>query len=293
MKQRWSYWRGPGCNWRVRREIPLITYYAFQNLAHCANLIHAVSTRHGGVSAAPFATLNTSYAVGDDPDAVKENRRRIAQTLGVDPGDFVTAQQVHGTHVALIADSGWRMAEPSTADALITAIPGVMLSLRFADCVPILLYDPVRQAVGVAHAGWKGTVAGIVGHTVRAMTGAFATRPGDLLAGIGPSIGPCCYAVDEERASLVRLAFPWWQEVLGKPRQGPKRHGKEGAHVWYLDLWEANRRQLVQAGLAPERMEVAGLCTACHTDDFYSHRAENAKTGRFAVVIGLRQDGQT
>jgi YfiH family protein len=177
-------------------------------------------------------------------------------------------------------------------DALITACGGAMLAMRFADCVPVLLYDTVHQAVGLAHAGWQGSAAGIAGRTVQAMTQAFGTRPQDLLAGIGPSIGRCCYEVGQPVIQHFSARFPWWREVV-----------TDHAGSLYLDLWAANRRQLLDAGLPAEQVAVAGICTACHPEDFYSHRREHRHgqhgqhgqngqgvgvTGRFTAVIGLR-----
>ena len=172
-------------------------------------------------------------------------------------------------------------------DALITSCRGAMLAMRFADCVPVLLYDPIHQAVGLAHAGWRGSAAGIASRTVRAMTQAFDTRPGDVLAGIGPSIGRCCYEVGHPVIQHFSAHFPWWRQVVA-----------DEAGSLHLDLWETNRRQLLDAGLADEQITVAGLCTACHTEDFYSHRREHGHghghgavagvTGRFTAVIGLR-----
>ncbi len=193
------------------------------------------------------------------------------------PSGAISAVSVH-------AGRGQAAAPPiAGVDALITACPGVMLTMRFADCVPVLLYDPVHRAVGLAHAGWRGSAAGIAARTVQAMGQAFGTEPRDLLAGIGPSIGRCCYEVDQPVIQSFSARFPWWRDVVS---------GEAGR--LHLDLWAANRRQLVDAGLADERIDVAGICTACHTGDFYSHRRESGpgsvagETGRFTAVIGLR-----
>ena len=196
------------------QQVGDIAYYHFSMLSAQANLVNAVFTRHGGVSQGPYASLNAGLSVGDDPAVVLENRRRTAAALGLEPRDFVGAQQVHGARVALVVgadDEGGRMsaetvsaesgaidavtihvfgdgndAQPPLAgvDALITACRGAMLAMRFADCVPVLLYDPIHEAVGLAHAGWRGSAAGIAARTVRAMIQAFGTRPQDVLAGI-------------------------------------------------------------------------------------------------------------
>jgi YfiH family protein len=261
-----------------------LIYYRFASLAECDGLVHAVSTRLGGVSTGHLATLNLSYGVGDDPAAVVENRQRLSAAMGCALDDWVAAYQVHGTRVALVGKAGrgrgayeQTSALPET-DALITARPGLLLSLRLADCAPIFLFDPAHHAVGLAHAGWRGTVANIAAATVQAMAAAFGSRPGDLRAGIGPAIGPCCYEIGADVARQVQAALPWAAAVQAE---------RPGGSL-YLDLWEANRRALLAAGLRPEHIEVARLCTACHTAEFYSHRAERGRTGRFGAVIGLR-----
>lgn len=296
-------------------EVGDIAYYSLQLLSGEPNLVQAVFTRHGGVSQGPYASLNAGLSVGDDPAAVLENRRRTAAALGMEPRDLVGAQQVHGDRVALVVgaddEGGQTSAEGVSAesgaidavtvhvfgdgndtqppiagvDALITACRGAMLAMRFADCVPVLLYDPIHEAVGLAHAGWRGSAAGIAARTVRAMTQAFGTRPQDVLAGLGPAIGRCCYEVGHPVIQHFSARFPWWREVVA-----------DEAGRLYLDLWEANRRQLLDAGLPAEQIAVAGICTACHTEDFYSHRREHehghgkeaGDTGRFTAVIGMR-----
>jgi YfiH family protein len=150
--------------------------------------------------------------------------------------------------------------------------------LRFADCTPVWLYDPVQRAIGLAHAGWRGTVVGAARATVAAMQSAYGCRPADLLAGIGPAIGPCCYEVGEDVAQAIDGAF---SEAAGR-LLSPQTNGK-----WHLDLWAANRHTLMQAGV--QQIEVAGICTACHTDEWFSHRAERGRTGRIGALIGLKR----
>lgn len=246
----------------------------FDNLAGFAAVVHGVSTRRGGVSEAPWDTLNLSHTKGDDPNHVDENHRRFCQALQVVSGSVVTAYQVHGTRVArvTVAQRGERQAQ---CDALMTDAPGVPLMLRFADCTPVLLYDPVRQAIGLAHAGWRGTVAQIAAVTVTAMQETFGSQPGDLVAAIGPAIGPCCYAVGHEVIDQVHAHLP--QAGMLLPRVEGRPH---------FDLWTANRQQLAACGV--QNIEVAGVCTACHRDWFYSHRAEQGRCGHFAALLALR-----
>jgi YfiH family protein len=165
---------------------------------------------------------------------------------------------------------------------MVTADAGVFLSMRFADCVPILLNDPVRHAIGLAHAGWRGTVKNAAGAAVQAMVKELGCSPGNITAVIGPAIGSCCYQVGEDVIQAVEATFPRVTASDNGAQLVSRRNGQRA----YLDLWEANRRQLAAARVG--QVVVSGLCTACHTDHFFSHRAERGKTGRFGVVMGYR-----
>ena len=257
----------------------LVTYH-FDSLA-CDGLVHAVFTRQGGVSQVPFATLNVGRSVGDDLAAVAENLRRIYAHLGLTADQIATAYQVHGNRVAVVTAADAGRVIPNT-DGLVTATPGVALFLRFADCQPVLLYDPAHQALGLVHAGWRGVSQGIVRRAVEAMQAAFGTRPGGLIAGLGPAIGPCCYTVGHDVAAAMGYALPDWRQVMAP----------QDDDSWRFDLPAANAQQLAAAGV--EQIEQAGLCTASHQDEFYSHRGDNGRTGRFAVVAYLarRNEGR-
>jgi len=252
-----------------------LVYYCFEALDEQTGLFHGIFTRLGGASSAPWATLNVGHTVGDDDEIVEENHLRICRTLNIARQDIATGHQVHGTRVARLGREDRGQMHPQT-DILITDVPGLALMQRYADCLPVLLYDPVHRAVGLAHAGWRGTLDGVTQKAVQAMQAAFGSRPADLIAGLGPGIGPCCYQVGPEVVKAAETAISGWPSVLLRQRDGS----------WHLDLWEANRRLLVQAGV--NRIEFSGLCTACRTDEFYSHRVEQGRTGRFGVVIGLR-----
>lgn len=247
--------------------------------------VHAISTRLGGVSEAPYASLNLGLHVGDDKQKVWENRMRFAASLELKAEEICTPQQVHGSHVQQVTerDAGrgcreYEDALPET-DALITDVPGLPLMLCFADCTPILFLDPEKKAVGIAHGGWKGTVNKIACQTLAAMGKAFGTLPEECLVGIGPSIGPCCYEVGSEVEQAFREAFPAFQERILSQKDG-KTH---------LNLWEANRQQLLAAGILPENMECAEACTACENQWYFSHRAEHGRTGRIAAMIALQK----
>ena len=256
-----------------KRENGLV-YYQFEQLAQLDGVKHAVFTRRGGVSSPPFDSLNVGSTVGDDPNSVAANRVRMAEALGLREEDSQTTWQVHGAVVVTAAEGPPIGDLPPKADGIITDQADVPLVMRFADCVPLIFYDPVRRVVGLAHAGWRGTVAGIGPATVRAMAETYGSRPEDIFAGVGPSIGPCHYEVGPEVVAQVREAFGSTQGLV---EAGTESHGP------HLDLWEANRRALEKSGV--RRIGVSGLCTACHTHEFFSHRAEAGRTGRFGAVI--------
>lgn len=250
----------------------LVTY-RFDSLP-AESLSHAVFTRLGGVSQGPFATLNVGSSVGDDPAAVAENHTRICQHMGITASRVATGHQVHGNQVALVSGEDGGRAFPNT-DGIVTTVPGLGLMLRFADCQPILLLDPARHALGLIHAGWRGLAQGVAYRAVEAMQRAFGSDPRDLVAALGPAIGPCCYVVGDNVAAAMGYALPNWRHVLKQEGSG-----------WRFDLPAANAQQLAAAGVF--HIEQAGICTSCHNDEFYSHRAENGRTGRFAVLAYLK-----
>jgi YfiH family protein len=246
---------------------------------------HGFSTRGGGISRGTFASLNLGLRVGDDPEAVVENRRRFLASVGLLPGRTVGVQQVHGTRVVTMtaADGGAGVLPdaplPEAADALITDTPGLGLLVLAADCVPLLFWDPVRRAVGAAHAGWRGSVAGIAVQTVAAMAAAFGCRPGDLVVGIGPAIGGCCYEVDGPVLTALDAQQPGHATAVTQPSARPDRR--------MLDLKALNRLQLTAAGVPPASLEVSDLCTACHSDLLFSERRLGRPCGRLGAAIAL------
>ncbi len=257
----------------IRECIDGVVLYRFRGLHKIEGLGHAVLTRIGGVSQGPFATLNLGHTVGDDLSAVGENHRRALGSLGLRPGETVSPHQVHGARVGVVGRSHLDTVQPAT-DALVTAVPFVPLLMRFGDCASILFFDSARRVIGMAHAGWRGVVAGSVGATVRTMTERFNCDPADVWAGIGPTIGPCCYEVGSEVVDAVVAACPAGADVV--------HHVNGRVH---LDLPAVVQAQLGAAGV--RQIENAGLCTACRVDEFFSHRAEHGRTGRFGIVIGL------
>lgn len=255
-----------------------LPHFTFTHLSH-AGVLHGVLTRHGGVSRGPFHSLNVGRLVGDDPEAVEENHLRTLCAFHRDPACLAETRQVHGVNIAVIeqnpANALVITGKRPEADGLVTDQPGVTLFMRFADCVPVLLFDPQKKVIGLAHAGWRGTVNRVAQNAVAAMQSRYGSRPQDILAGIGPSICADDYPVGEEVVAQVQAAFG--ADAPGLLR---KENGKAN-----LDLWAANRLVLEQAGI--QQIEVSGKCTACDVETWFSHRAEGGRTGRFGALIGL------
>jgi polyphenol oxidase len=225
--------------------------------------------------------------VGDDPQAVKANLQRIYDSFGLESERVATVWQVHSADVLVLkqppqyTDFTEKPNEPrwlARADGIVTNCPDVPLSMRFADCTPILFYDPKQAAIGIAHAGWRGTVSHAAANTLQALCDAFGSNPADVWVGIGPSIGPDRYQVGPEVVAAAEAAFGETAGVIRSDEAGST----------YFDLWAANRLDLLRAGARPEHIAIAGLCTASHTDAFFSHRAENGQTGRFGAILALK-----
>ncbi len=253
------------------QKISGLTYFQFESLA-LPGIFQAVFTRLGGVSPAPWDSLNLGGTVGDDAGRVYENLRRLVQASGFQLEDLVQVKQIHS---ATVIPARGAMDVKYEGDAIITDQSGLLLLMRYADCVPILVADPVNQAVGIAHAGWQGTVKEVSSALVRRMQSEFGSKPDKLLAGIGPSIGPDHYPVGMDVIKLVEDTFKGHEEDVLSP-------GDDGVK---FNLWEANRISLSRAGV--KSIEIAEICTACEQEHWYSHRGANGKTGRFAAVIGL------
>jgi len=257
-----------------RRQIGTLPYYQFDAWEGLA-VRHALFTRHGGVSHAPWDSLNIGGTVGDDLHAVDENLRRMLSPFDLDPQGVCAVWQVHGADTVLCLAPPVQRKWLNRADGMVTNQRGLTLLMRFADCAPILFYDPEHEAIGIAHAGWRGALKGAQVSVLETMRQAFGTRPEAVLAGIGACIGPDRYQVGEEVVAQVRASFGTDEGLIRRADDGTA----------YFDLWEANRRKLAEAGV--RHIEVAGLCTATRTDEFFSHRAEKGKTGRFGALIAL------
>ena len=291
-------------------------YMQFNHFRQFPDLIHASFTRLGGYSKTPYRGLNVSYSSGDDFDNVIRNRLLVLKALQIQTYPCATLWMVHGADVVTLGAEpwdDWRTDWPHRsyhidqqeliwttkprrkADALITKHCGVALAMSSADCVPLMFYDPVERVLGLAHAGWRGTARGIAAITIDAMGEQFGSSPNNIHAGIGPSIGPCCYEVSEE----VRCYFIGQKEFDFDPTNA--RYRKliresailtvkriQGRDSLRLDLWETNRNQLLMAGVLPEHIEASEICTSCDTEHFFSHRGEYGKAGRFPSILALR-----
>lgn len=248
-----------------------LRYFQFDSL----QTRHAVFTRHGGASPQPWGSLNVGGTVGDDLDRVRTNRQLSFRALDRIPESIFDVWQVHSADVVCAYAPRPEGESIRQADAILTDKAEVSLFMRFADCVPILAHDPRKGVVGVAHAGWMGTLRDVAGSMVSAMKTNYNSNPADIVACIGPSIGPDHYEIGADVILQVMQKFGDESEMVLRSVNG-KIH---------FDLWRTNRILLEQAGV--QNIEVAGICTACHTEDWFSHRAEKGRTGRFGVLIAL------
>lgn len=263
-----------------------IEYLTFPLLEKSGMVRHLFSTRIGGVSEGIYASMNLSYSRGDKKEAVDENFRRIAEIFDTTPDKIVCSRQTHTTNVRLVTkeDCGKGVVEQpdyDDVDGLITNEPGILLCTSYADCVPLYFVDPKNRAIGLGHSGWRGTVNRMGEAMLKAMNDAFGTKPEDVLAAIGPSICQECYEVGEEVADAFKQVFPEeWEHLL----INGKAEGK-----YQLNLWEANRRILLNAGVLEKHLAVTDLCTCCNSAYLFSHRASQGKRGNLAAFMELRK----
>jgi YfiH family protein len=242
------------------------------------SVTHGIAGRTGGVSTGPYASLNLGPRSDDEHGSIAANRRRFHAAIGATGLTVIAPRQVHGADVAVHRCDGEPPAGVFNGDGLLTDDERVLVAILAADCAAILLHDPVRSVVGALHAGWRGTAAGIASTGVAMMQQRFGSRPSDVRAGIGPAIGRCCYEVGIDVAEAVARATPGDAPPYERVSDGKAN----------LDITFANQMQLLAAGLDPANFATAGICTACRTDLFYSHRREGEPTGRFGAAISLR-----
>jgi len=249
-------------------------YHPIPTLEKTGLVQAATSIRHGGVSHPPYHSLNLANHVGDDSEAVSANRGIFFDQVGLEAKKFIYCHQIHSGRVLFVEPFIHPPQLPfAEGDAMITVHPSLALGVFTADCVPVFILDIATPAIGIAHAGWRGTLSGIAAKTLNAMQKHFGTLPTNCLAHLGPSIQKCCYTVSMELADRFARAF------------GSQVRSDENR----LDLQTANVQQLLQTGMPPHAISISPFCTACRTDVFYSHRAESGQTGRMLSLIRLHE----
>jgi hypothetical protein len=254
----------------TRQEKENLTFYQFPLFHFVPGLAHGVFTRLSGESAGDLRALNLSFSVGDRQGRVAENRKRVRDLLNLP--SLTSLRQVHGTEAVVISNGRVTdttgTPETESGDILLTDRPGIGLMIKQADCQAVMLYDPRHKALANIHCGWRGNVRGVIPEGIKQMRAVYGTDPADLLAAVGPSLGPCC------------AEFIHYREEL------PEEAWKYQVRPFYFDLWQWSRDQLLAAGVKAGNIEIAGICTSCRNDEFYSYRKEK-ETGRFGSVIGL------
>ena len=268
----------------VITSIEGIPFYTFPALDRTGIVKAAFSTRLGGVSSGIFSSMNLNFDRGDDPENVMQNFRLAAHALGSSVEEMVRSDQTHTSNVRIMtsADAGKGFVKErdyQDIDGMITDVPGLMLVTSHADCVPLFFADPIRRVIALSHSGWKGTESRIGQITVQKMQDTYGSNPSDIVSVIGPSICQDCYEIGEDVASVFKDSFhpSQWDYILL-----PKGNGK-----YQLDLWEANRMILTEAGLKPENIIVSGICTSCHSDLLWSHRKTKGQRGGLCAFLCL------
>lgn len=262
------------------KEVNGVPFLSYPMLEETGIVNHGFSTRLGGVSKGCWATMNISTTRGDDPEDVRENQRRIAGAIGVQPEDMTFTNQTHTTNVAVVK-AGDREKRFQETDGMITDVPGICLVTFYADCVPLYFVDPVKKAIGLSHSGWRGTVGKIGKVTIELMQKTYGSDPEDIIAAIGPSICRDCYEVSGDVIQQFRENFDeaYWPELFYK-----KENGK-----YQLDLWRANERIFTEAGIREDHIAVTNVCTHCNPDILFSHRTTGDKRGNVSAFLALKQ----
>ena len=264
---------------QTKQNVPVLQADGF---VEAGGVAHGFSTRQGGVSQGMWASLNLGVSRGDDPDHVRENYRRFQAAIGAEGHVMAASNQVHGAVVRNLTTADLKDDTSGKtgyeADGLMTAIPGVILTVFSADCIPVLLYDPRRRVIAALHAGWRGTAAGIVTVAVGQMASVYGSDPADILAAIGPGIGQCCFETHEDVPNAMTAAMAGG--VL--PFIQLKDNGK-----FAVDLKGINAKRLELAGVTPDHIAICGDCTACMRDKYWSHRIMGTQRGSMAAMIEL------
>lgn len=263
-----------------------VTYLAYPEFEKFPQFVHGFSTRLGGVSEGVCASMNLSFSRGDKEEAVRENYRRLSRAMGFCPEDIVTSDQTHTTNVRVITeeDRGNGITKPrpyTDVDGMITNVPGLVLATFYADCVPLYFIDPVNRAIGLSHSGWRGTAGKIGAVTLERMQKEYGTDPAEVYTAIGPSICQRCYEVSEDVVLEFHKAFDekYWNRLYYA-----KENGK-----YQLNLWEANRIIMMEAGVLESHISMPNLCTCCNPEFLFSHRASKGKRGNLGAFLGIRR----
>ncbi len=267
-------------------EVSGIKSYHFENLSSFDNIVHFVTSRKGGYSKGQFEGLNIGFNIGDNNWNVFRNRKLLSDALGIPLESFTFSGQCHSSNIAIIGNKlrGCGATDEKSSvqnfDSMITSLLNTCISIKVADCVPILLYDKEKHIAAALHAGWKGTINKIAEKTVEKLLDFCSSQARDIFAGIGPSIGPCCYEVGEDVYREYKFSGGTKKNIISPAKQQGK---------YYFDLWQANKEQLIEIGVKPEHIELASICTKCNNEDFFSSRATDGNTGRFAAGIMLKK----
>jgi polyphenol oxidase len=270
----------------VETKNPSITVYRFSNLLNFEKINHFISNRKGGLSKPPYEALNIGFNTADDEETVLQNRALLGESIDIPMFRFTFADQTHSGNVTIVTEdmkgrgSHERADSIPDCDGLVTNVPGICLMTMMADCVPVLMYDPVKNVIGISHAGWRGIIRKVTKNTVARMIKEFGSKPEDIIVGIGPSIGPCCYEIGEDVEKAVKDAFDKTNQLLLKKGKKDKKH---------LDLWKANIDQLNCVGIPLENIEMSKICTSCSKDIYFSSRMGIGITGRFAAGIMIKE----
>lgn len=249
-----------------------IKYLQFENLLSHQDVIHFSTTRIGGQSEGKLESLNLGYTVNDNPKNVTSNLENLATAFGFEKHQMVSPKQTHSKNIGIVKSENDLF---NNTDALITNVPGICIFIRTADCVPILLFDPVNKAAAAIHSGWKSTIQEITKHTIKLMNKEYGTNPGDIIAGIGPSIGPEVYEVGPE--VIEKFDAKFGKDHIINPI--------ENSNKGYLNLWKVNKQILINSGVHESNIEIAEICTYSNPELFYSARRDGVKTGRLASGI--------
>lgn len=283
MEIKWNSGQLPEMNVRHHKGVTFLTYPEFEAMDW---LLHGFSTRLGGVSRGIYSSMNLSFTRGDEDSCVRENYNRIAEAIGFRVENIVTSDQTHTSNVRKVTEEDrgkgiTALRDYTDVDGMITDIPGLVLATFYADCVPLYFADPVHRAIGLSHSGWRGTVQKIGAVTVRRMTEEYGTDPKDIKAAVGPSICQNCYEVSSDVIEEFKNAF---DRKCREKLFYEKENGK-----YQLNLWEANRIILTEAGVLQENISMPNICTCCNPEFLFSHRASHGKRGNLGAFLGIRE----